>query len=93
MTQKELADMFGVEKKKVGLKDKKKAAMICKKILRCYMCGKMTKWIEGTDICVCPNCIGSENSPSRRKHFYKKISKKSKKFLSENYHVLVKNKK
>ena len=92
MTQKELAEMYGIKPRRVGLRDKKKAIEICTKILKCHKCGESMHWVEGTNICVCPTCTYSTGKKESKKVFsvYKTISEKSKKFLTENYDTFIK---
>ena len=87
MTQKELAEMYGIKPRRIGLRDKKKAVEICTKILKCHKCGESMRWVEGTNICVCTTCTYSTGKKENKKVFsvYKTISEKSKKFLTENY--------
>lgn len=92
MTQKELAEMFGIKPRKVGLRDKKKAIEICTKILKCHKCGESMHWVEGSNVCVCPTCTYSVGKKENKQVFsvYKTISEKSKKFLTENYDTFIK---
>lgn len=87
MTQKELAEMYGIKPHKTGLKDKKKAKDIVCKILKCHKCGGTMKWITDTNQCVCPTCSYSivENENKQSLCVTKSISNKSRKFLEDNY--------
>lgn len=95
MDLKELAEMYNVKPRKVGLRDKKKATEICTKILKCHKCGKSMDWVENTNICVCPTCTYQIGKKDNKQTFsvHKTISDKSKKFLSENYQTFLKNNK
>lgn len=87
MTQKELAEMYGIKPHKGGLKDKRKATEIVKKILTCHKCGGTMRWIENTNQCVCDNCTYSVGKSEKRHSLSvtKSISDKNRKFLEDNY--------
>ena len=87
MTQKELAEMYGIKQRKGGLKDKRKATDIVCKILKCHKCGGVMRWIEDTNQCVCEKCTYSigKNDDRHTLSVTKSISDKSRKFLEDNY--------
>ena len=90
MTMKEIATLFGVKEKDASMKNKKKAIEIMEKILRCPKCKKSMKWIEGTNVCVCPSCTYSLGKNEGKKTFSvsKTIQDRSCKFLENNYHYM-----
>ena len=90
MTQKELAEMYGIKPRKTGLKDKRKAKDIVGKILKCHKCGGIMTWIKDTNQCVCPNCTYSIGKSENKQTLSvtKSVSDKSRKFLEDNYEAV-----
>lgn len=87
MTQKELAKMYGIKERKVGIKDKAKAKEIVDKILKCHKCGSRMEWIIDTNQCVCPNCtyaVGKKES-KQLLSISRTLNDKNIKFLENNY--------
>jgi len=87
MTQKELAKMYGIKTRKVGLKNKEKAKEIVDKILKCHKCGKRMTWIKDTNQCVCQNCIYSIGKKENKQimSISRSLNDKNLKFLESNY--------
>lgn len=92
MTIKEVAKLFGIKEKNGALRNKKKAVDIMGKILRCPKCGKPMKWIEGTNICSCQDCVNTVGKGDQKRTFpmYKTINdRRSRRFLENNYQYMV----
>ena len=76
-----------VNKKKSGMKNKKKATEIVNKITTCPKCKQPMKWIADTNICVCPTCtyvIGKDENKEEYS-FTKTLNDRNIKFLRDNY--------
>lgn len=98
MNMKELASMFNVKEQDKSMKNKKKAKEIIGKILRCHKCGTQMRWIEDTNVCVCPNCTYTvekkENGKSKKVTYSvtRTLSDKSRRFLENNTKYLEESK-
>lgn len=90
MNMKEIATQFGVKEKDKSMKNKKKAVEIMGKILTCPKCKKTMKWIEGTNVCVCPSCTFTVGKEKNKKtcSVSKTLQDRSRKFLENNYQYM-----
>lgn len=87
MNMKELASMFNIKEQDKSMKNKEKATEIIGKILRCHKCGSQMKWIEDTNVCVCPNCtyiVGKKEKDPKTYSVTRTLSDKSRRFLENN---------
>lgn len=101
MDIKEVSKLFGVKEHDKSMKNKTKAKEIIDKILKCNKCGSQMKWIENTNVCVCPNCTytyGKKNKKDKKDttktlSISRTLSDKSRRFLENNYNVVAKESK
>lgn len=91
MNMKEVAALFGVKEKSKAMNNKKKAVEIMGKMLICPNCKKPMRWIEGTNVCVCPDCTYTVGKDSDKKTYSvsKTLQDRSRKFLENNYQYMI----
>ncbi len=91
MTINEVAKMYNVNIRNKEMKNKNKAKEIVEKILECPKCKNTMKWLDNTNVCICPTCTSSISNKKNKNdskaiyNVYKILSEKNLKFLDNNY--------